>query len=83
MSQKRSKDQLIAQILTTCQGDDASKTKIVYQVNLNFHTAKVHLDLLQKNGLVEAIPDYPVMHKTTPKGEKALECLAVIEEIYS
>ena len=83
MPPRRSKDQLIAQILITCQGDGASKTRIVYQVNLNFHTAKTYVDLLLKKGLVDAIPGYPVMYKTTDKGEKALECLAVIEEIYS
>ena len=80
---RRSRDQIMAQILALCQGDGAGKTRIVYQVNLNFKTANVHLDLLLKKGLLEAIPGEPIMYKTTPKGEKALESLKEIEAIYS
>jgi predicted transcriptional regulator len=78
MPAKRSKDQIVLEILTTCLGDGASKNRIVYQVNLNFHTVEAHLDLLQKNGLLDAIPGEHMMYKTTPKGEKALKCLKVI-----
>jgi predicted transcriptional regulator len=83
MSQKRSKNQIIAQVLALCQGDGASKTKIVYQANLNFGSVKTHLGLLQEKGLLEATPDVRPIYKTTPKGEIALERLRVVEEIYS
>ena len=83
MPLRRSRDLIIAQILALCQGDGASKTRIVYQVNLNFKTVNVHLDLLLKKGLLEAIPSEPIMYKTTPKGEKALKSLRDIEAIYS
>jgi predicted transcriptional regulator len=52
-------------------------------VNLNFHTVNAHLDLLLKKGLLEATPGEPIMYKTTPKGEQALECLKEVEAIYS
>lgn len=83
MPPRRSKTQLIGQILTACQGDGARKTKIVYQVNMNFNIANSYLDLLTKKGLLEAIQGKHTIYKTTAKGEKALECLRAIEEIYS
>jgi predicted transcriptional regulator len=83
MKEKRSKDQIRAQILASCQEDGASKTRIVYQVNLNFKTAKGHLDLLLEKGLLEAIPGENIIYKTTEKGEQALEHHRAIEAIYS
>lgn len=83
MQGKRNIDQINAQILALCQGDGVSKTKIVYQVNLNFKTAKGYLDLLLEKGLLEAIPGEHIMYKTTEKGELALEHHKAIEAIYS
>ena len=82
MQKKRRKDQIISQILALCLGG-ANKTKIVYQVNLNFKTASNHLDLLLKKGLLEATQSKRPIYKTTPKGERALEILQKAEEISS
>jgi len=82
MQEKRRKDQVISQILALCLGG-VNKTKIVYQVNLNFKTANAHLDLLLKKGLLEATQGNSPIYKTTPKGEKALEILQKAEEITS
>jgi predicted transcriptional regulator len=83
MQEKRNRDQIRAQILSLCQEDATSKTKIVYQVNLNFKTVREHLDLLLDKGLLEAIPGERIMYKTTEKGEGALESHMAIEAIYS
>ncbi|MFZ3149728.1 MAG: winged helix-turn-helix domain-containing protein [Methanothrix sp.] len=83
MSSRRSKGQIITQILSLCQEDGASKTRIVYQVNLNFNTASLHLDLLQKKELLEASLGNRPIYKTTPKGEQALKSLKKVEAIYS
>jgi predicted transcriptional regulator len=83
MREKRNRDQIKAQILSLCQEDGASKTRIVYQTNLNFKTAKEHLDLLLEKGLLEAIPGENIMYKTTSAGERALEHHRAIEAIYS
>ena len=83
MSQKRSKDQLISQILTSCRGDGAGKTRIVYQVGLNFGTIKPYLHLLTKKGHLEATQGDRPIYRTTPKGEQALEHLREVEAIYS
>jgi len=83
MQEKRSRDQIKAQILALCQEDDTSKTRIVYQVNLNFRTVETYLDLLLEKGLLEAIPGRCIVYKTTEKGEGALESHRAVEAIYS
>ena len=83
MQQKRSKTQLVAEILTTCQGDGTNKTRIVYPVNTNFTSVRPYLDLLTKKGLLEAIQGDFILYKTTAKGKLALKSLRAIEEIYS
>ena len=66
---RRTNDQLIGQILETCQGEGAGKTKIVYTCNLNFKTVGSHLDHLINAGLLEASG---TSYKTTQKGMEAL-----------
>ena len=83
MQEKRSRDQIKPQILAVCQEDDASKTRIVYQVNLNFRTVETYLDLLLEKGLLEPISGEHIMYKTTEKGELALERHRAVEAIYS
>jgi predicted transcriptional regulator len=83
MQEKRSRDQIKAQILAVCQEEGANKTRIVYQVGLNFKTVNGYLDLLLEKSLLEAIPGAYIMYKTTEKGEGALESHRVIEAIYS
>jgi predicted transcriptional regulator len=83
MQEKRNRDQIKAEILALCQEDGASKTRIVYQVNLNFKTVREHLDLLIEKGLLEIVPGQHPIYKTTEKGERALESHKAIEAIYS
>jgi predicted transcriptional regulator len=83
MSKKRSKDQLIALILTSCQGDGASKTKIVYQVGLNFKTINPYLSLLTEKGQIVSEERDLTIYRTTKKGKQALDALKMVEEIYS
>ena len=65
---KRSRDVILSQILDIC-AKGASKTRIVYQANLNFRIINFHLGLLNKNYNIkvkknELIPIY----ETTPSG---------------
>jgi predicted transcriptional regulator len=80
---RRSKDQVIASILGTCQGDGVNKTKVVYHGYLNFQAANRYLELLIKNGLLEVASGKSPIYKTTQKGEEALKILKVLEAIYS
>ena len=52
---KRSKDAIISQVLDICM-NGASKTRIVYQANLNFRTVIPYIELLTKNELLEITP---------------------------
>ena len=85
---KRSKDAIISQILDVCT-DGASKTRIVYQSNLNFRTVIPYIDLLIKNELLEITTtrNSAVLFTTTPKGAKLLKDFkniqSVIPEIYN
>jgi predicted transcriptional regulator len=81
MTSKRCRDQILAQILETCQGCGASKTRIVYNCNLNFATVKPHLDLLIANGLLEAIGDSKVLYVTTENGSLVLRHMKEIERL--
>jgi len=82
---KRSRDTIISQILDICVGG-ASKTRIVYQANLNFRTVIPYIELLIKNELLETTLDPIIIYKTTPKGAKLLRefksIRSLLPEIY-
>jgi predicted transcriptional regulator len=80
MISKRSKEQIIVQILEICR-EDASKSKIVYAAGMNFGSINVYLDLLLRQGLLESCFDIPVLYKITNKGIKTLAHLKAIEEL--
>ena len=46
----------------------ASKTRIVYQANLNFKIINFYLDLLTKNGLIKVKNELIPIYETTPNG---------------
>lgn len=64
---KRSRHTIVSQILDICNSG-ATKTRIVYQVNLNFQTVNPYIELLTKNGLIEREGGRIVFYKTTDKG---------------
>jgi predicted transcriptional regulator len=72
MVKKRFKDQILADILKTCDGNGASKTKIVYAAAMNFKTIEPYLILLSDAGLLEKEGGNRIIYKTTPKGKEAL-----------
>lgn len=83
MARKRNKNQITAQILELCCNDNgANKTKIVYQVGLNFRTIQPYMDMLIKNGLLERIPNDLPVYKTTSKGKWTIEKLKEINTLY-
>ncbi len=62
-------------------GCGASKTRIVYNCNLNFATVKPHLELLIATGLLEATSGSNVLYVTTEKGALVLEHMKEIERL--
>lgn len=79
---KRSKQEIIAQILEICL-ERASKTKIVYQANLNFRTINPYLDILIKNSLIELGKGEQKLYETTQKGRDLLEMIKRVNETLS
>ena len=70
---KRSRDIIISKILDICT-DGAHKTRIVYQANLNFRTVNPYLELLTKNGMINAQKESnPVVYETTTRGLALLD----------
>ncbi len=67
MNRRRSSDVIISQILEVCTGG-ASKTRIVYQSNLNFSTVKPYLDILLERGLLEEVSGPRTIYRTTEHG---------------
>jgi len=82
MASRKSKDQIVSRILSVCVGGGANKTRIVYASNLNFHNVKQYLDLLIKNGLLEAGHGNAARYKTTQKGIEFLEHFRAIEKMF-
>ena len=70
---KRSRNEIISQILEICK-KGASKTKIVYQANLNFSTVNPYLDLLIKNDLIQINEGHAKLYGTTPKDASKVAC---------
>jgi predicted transcriptional regulator len=65
---KRSRDMIMSKILNVCI-DGACKTKIVYQANLNFRTVGPYIELLTKNGMINATTKSNlVVYETTARG---------------
>jgi len=69
---KRSRHVIISQILDICT-NGASKTRIVYQANLNFRTVNPYIDLLVKNELIKIKKGKTTLYETTPRGTNLLE----------
>jgi len=76
---KRSRNEIISQILEICK-NGASKTKIVYQANLNFRTVNPYLDLLIKNELIRVNEGRAILYNTTPKSKRLLESIKQIND---
>jgi len=69
---KRSRHAIISQILEICR-DGASKTRIVYQANLNFRTVNPYINLLIKNDLIIIKQGKNLLYETTENGRALAE----------
>jgi predicted transcriptional regulator len=75
---RRNKLEILGSILDICKADGSSKTRIVYQVNLNFKNAGSYLDWLIKRGY---IVKEDRVYKTTHKGEELSDNLNYINSV--
>jgi predicted transcriptional regulator len=69
---RRNKLEILGGILNICKTEGSSKTKIVYQVNLNFKNAGQYLEWLTSHGY---LVKEERLYKTTSSGYKLLQNL--------
>jgi predicted transcriptional regulator len=69
---RRDKLEIISCILSICKKGEVTKTKVVYQANLNFKTAGIYLNWLINRELVAQEENY---FKLTTKGTGLLSSL--------
>jgi predicted transcriptional regulator len=69
---RRNKLEILSSILNLCKTEGSSKTKIVYQVNLNFRNAGLYIEWLTQRGYLEKNDN---IYKTTPSGCNLLKNL--------
>lgn len=69
MNKKRSKFEIIAEILRVCKGG-ARKTRIVYNANINFKLASQYLEKLKSCGFIELREG--LIYTTTERGRRFL-----------
>jgi predicted transcriptional regulator len=67
---RRNKLEILGGILSICKTEGSSKTKIVYQANLNFKNAGQYLDWLISHGY---LVKEERLYKTTSSGNKLLQ----------
>ena len=79
MALKRSKETVIADILEFCVVG-ASKTRIVYQTNMNFKTASFYINELARKGLLQVLNGDMTVYKTTDRGREILSGLKRIQK---
>ena len=77
---KRSKQEIFSRILEICI-DSSSKTRIVYQANLNFRTVNPYLQILIENNLLEASQEDHKLYKTTAEGVIMYEKISEISSM--
>lgn len=75
---KRSRGKIINQILGICS-KGATKTRIVYQANLNFKTVNPYIDLLMKSGLIDLRSGQNKIYMTTARGSELMESFKAIQ----
>lgn len=80
LEKRRDKLEIIRSILSTCKGDNATKTRIVYKSNLNFKTAGIYLDWLINKELVSKEENH---FKITAKGTDLLSNLQDIAPLFN
>jgi predicted transcriptional regulator len=79
---KRNRNEIISEILNICI-KGASKTRVVYQANLNFRTVDPYLQLLVKNDLIKVHKGRHAIYETTEKGISLMKTINQVHNTLS
>lgn len=77
---RRNKLEILGCILDLCKTNGSSKTRIVYQVNLNFKNAGLYLEWLTTHGY---LVKEDRLYRTTPTGDVLLDNLKDVNSTIS
>ena len=77
----RSRTKVIARILA-CAGEGAKKTDIMSRSSMSYHQVKLHLELIEANGLLEYEAQDNIF-RTTDKGLAFLRVYGYMNDIVS
>ena len=77
---RRNRLEILGCILNICKGEGSSKTKIVYQINLNFRNAALYLEWLIEHGYLAKDDN---LYRTTSSGQRLLENLNDVNSLIS
>lgn len=77
---RRDKLEIMRSILSICKNNEATKTRIVYQANLNFKTAGIYLAWLINKELVVKNEGH---FKLTAKGNDLLSSLQDMSPLFN
>lgn len=77
---RRDKLEIMRSILSICKKNEATKTRIVYQANLNFKTAGIYLEWLINKELVVKNENH---FKLTTKGNDLLSSLQDMSPLFN
>lgn len=78
MAEKRSKEEIVAQILIICR-KKCSKTHILRSANLNSRNVNSFLHQMVESGLLSVEPGAVPQYSLTSKGQEMLETLREIQ----
>lgn len=79
---KRNRNEIISEILNICI-KGSSKTRVVYQANLNFRTVDPYLQLLIKNDLIKVLEGRHAIYETTEKGISLMKSINQVSNTLS
>lgn len=80
MRARRSKDQIIVEILCMCEKGE-NITRIVYRTNTSFSIVKAYLSVLMKSDLLVCQESSPRIYKSTVKGIKMRDRLQDLHQL--
>jgi predicted transcriptional regulator len=79
MRSKRSREVIISKMLEVCR-PGASKTRIVYEANLNFKTINPYIEFLIMKGFLQVKSGQMTLYETTQKGIDLQDSLKQVQD---
>jgi predicted transcriptional regulator len=80
-NKRRSRTEIVTDILRVASGRGTSITALVYRSNSNFNRTRKYVEMLLRRNLLERSDSSSSTYRTTPKGEAAMKILTDLDQI--